>query len=106
VIAPAGIGPLASTSNSPSVSITVVLSCGCSASNASNGIVSWNAAGQLRWTHVITVEPASDRGEPIGSERPFVLRPYRDVFGDFGAGVPRRITYREDAVPRGLVEVR
>ncbi len=65
-----------------------------------------NASGQFRWTHVITVEPASDRGEPIGSERPFVLRPYRDLFGDGGSGVPRRITYRADAVPRGLVEVR
>jgi anti-sigma-K factor RskA len=65
-----------------------------------------NAAGQLRWTHVITVEPASDRGEAIGSERPFVLRPYRDSFGDLGAGVPRNITYRGDAVPRGAVEVR
>lgn len=65
-----------------------------------------NAAGQLRWTHVITVEPASDRGEAIGSERPFFLRPYRDSFGDQNAGVPRNITYRPDAVPRGLVEVR
>jgi hypothetical protein len=65
-----------------------------------------NAAGQLRWTHVITVEPASDRGEAIGSERPFFLLPYRDSFGDQGAGVPRNITYRPEGVPRGLVEVR
>lgn len=65
-----------------------------------------NASGQLRWTHVITVEPASDRGEAIGSERPFVLRPYRDSFGDQGAGVPRNITYRSDGVPHGVVEVR
>jgi hypothetical protein len=65
-----------------------------------------NAAGQLRWTHVITVEPASDRGEAIGSERPFFLRPYRDSYGDQGAGVPRNITYRPDGMPRGLVEVR
>lgn len=65
-----------------------------------------DAAGQLRWTHMITVEPASDRGEAIGSERPFILRPYRDSFGDQGAGVPRNITYRPDGVPRGLVEVR
>jgi hypothetical protein len=65
-----------------------------------------NAAGQLRWTHVITVEPATDRGEAIGSERPFVIRPYRDSFGDQVAGVPRNITYRPDAVPRGGVEVR
>jgi hypothetical protein len=65
-----------------------------------------DAAGQLRWTHVITIEPASDRGEAIGSERPFFIRAYRDSFGDQGAGVPRPITYRRDAVPRGLVELR
>jgi len=65
-----------------------------------------NTSGQLRWTHVITIEPASDRGEPIGSEHPFVLRPYRDLFGDLGSGVPRKITYRPEAVPHGLVEVR
>jgi hypothetical protein len=65
-----------------------------------------NAAGELRWTHVITVEPATDRGEPIGSERPFLIRPYRDSFGDLKAGDPRPITYRPEAVPRGLVEVR
>jgi hypothetical protein len=65
-----------------------------------------NASGQLRWTHVITVEPASDGGEAIGSERPFFIRPYRDPFGDLKAGEPRNITYRPDGVPRGLVEVR
>jgi hypothetical protein len=57
--------------------------------------------GALRWTHVITVEPASDRGEGVGEERPFAVRPYRDVFGDGGPGVPRAITYRADHVPRG-----
>jgi hypothetical protein len=62
--------------------------------------------GQLRWTHLITIEPASDRGEPIGSERPFFIRPYRDSFGDGNAGVPRHITYRPEAVPRALVEAR
>jgi hypothetical protein len=65
-----------------------------------------NAGGHLRWSHVITVEPASDRDEAIGSERPFFLRPYRDSFGGQGAGVPRNITYRADAIPRGMVEVR
>jgi hypothetical protein len=65
-----------------------------------------NASGELRWSHVITIEPASDRGEPIGSERPFSLRPYHDPFGDARAGDPRKITYRPDAVPTGIVEVR
>src|SRR5690606_35776547 len=36
------------------------------------------AAGESRWTHVISIEPATDRGEPIGAERPFFLQPYRD----------------------------
>jgi anti-sigma-K factor RskA len=65
-----------------------------------------NVGGQLRWTHVITIEPATDRGEAIGAERPFFVRPYRDSFGEQNAGVPRNITYRPDGVPRGVVEVR
>ncbi len=64
-----------------------------------------NANGELRWTHVISIEPASDLGESIGSERPFAIRPYRDSFGDGKAGDPRNITYRPDGVPRGVVEV-
>jgi hypothetical protein len=65
-----------------------------------------DATGQLRWTHVITIEPASDRGEAIGAERPFFIRPYRDSYGDGKAGDPRNITYRPDGVPRGVVDVR
>jgi hypothetical protein len=65
-----------------------------------------SAAGAGRWTHLITIEPASDRGEAIGSERPFFLRPYHDAFGDSGPGVPREITYHEESIPRGWVEVR
>jgi hypothetical protein len=60
-----------------------------------------NAQGQLRWTHVITIEPASDRGEAIGAERPFVLRPYVDSFGDLPPGTARTITFRADALPHG-----
>ncbi|MGQ0647804.1 MAG: hypothetical protein ACT4P7_09550 [Gemmatimonadaceae bacterium] len=56
-----------------------------------------------RWTHVITIEPASDRGEAISTERPFVIRPYRDAFGDGGPGSPRAITFRADGVPGGAV---
>lgn len=63
-------------------------------------------SGEFRWTHVITIEPATDRGEPIGSERPFLIRPYRDPFGDGGPGAARTITFREDGVPSGTARVR
>jgi hypothetical protein len=62
-----------------------------------------SADGRFRWTHVITIEPSSDVGEPLTRERPFVLQPYSDPFGDAGPGVPRTITYRPDRVPYGLV---
>lgn len=65
-----------------------------------------NSAGTLRWTHVITVEPISDKGESIGSERPFVIRPYVDSFGDLNPGVARTITYRPHNVPSGQVALR
>lgn len=60
-----------------------------------------NASGVSRWTHVITIEPISDKGEAIGSERPFAIRPYRDGFGDSAPGIPRTITFRPDGVPSG-----
>lgn len=63
------------------------------------------AGGASRWTHLITIEPASDRGEPVTTPRPFTIRPYRDAFGDGGPGVPRTITFRADGVPRGEVVV-
>jgi hypothetical protein len=62
-----------------------------------------DSSGALRWTHVITIEPVSDKGESIGSERPFVVRPYVDPFGDLNPGVARTITYRPQNVPRGQV---
>jgi hypothetical protein len=64
------------------------------------------ASGASRWTHVITIEPASDRGEPIGDERPFILRPYHDPFGDRGPAEPRTITFRGESVPRGRVQAK
>jgi hypothetical protein len=65
-----------------------------------------NLAGQQRWTHLITIEPATNRGEPIGSERPFIIRPYRDVFGDGAPGIARTITFRADGVPSGKAELK
>jgi hypothetical protein len=64
------------------------------------------AGGASRWTHLITVEPSSDRGEAVTTPRPFTVRPYRDPFGDGGPGSPRAITFRPEGVPRGEVVVR
>jgi len=63
-------------------------------------------AGAPRWTHVITIEPVWNRGEAIGAERPFLLQPYSDPFGDAGPGIPRTITYRPENVPSGRGELR
>lgn len=65
-----------------------------------------SADGGSRWTHVITIEPITDRGEAIGSERPFAIRPYRDPFGAGAAGIARTITYRREGIPRGEVSIR
>lgn len=65
-----------------------------------------NGDGSFRWTHVITIEPAWNRGEPIGSERPFLVVPYRDPFGGGGPGEPRTITFRPDGVPGGTATIR
>jgi hypothetical protein len=62
-----------------------------------------DATGAGRWTHLITVEPATDRGEPVTTPRPFTVRPYRDAFGDGGPGIARTITFRADGVPNGEV---
>ena len=65
-----------------------------------------DAQGRLRWTHVITVEPATDRGEPLTTERPSVVRPYADPFGDRAPGVPRTITLQRDRLPSGRAVAR
>ena len=64
------------------------------------------SSGQSRWTHVITIEPAWNRGEPLTTERPFLIRPYRDPFGLGAPGDPRTITYHADGVPRGTASLR
>jgi hypothetical protein len=63
------------------------------------------ALGVSRWTHVITIEPARDRGEPIGSERPFFLRPYHDPFGDGASDEPRRITFHGETIPHARIVI-
>jgi hypothetical protein len=57
------------------------------------------SGGASRWTHVISIEPARDRGEPIGTERPFFMRPYHDPFGDGASDEPRVITFRAESIP-------
>ena len=64
------------------------------------------ANGAGRWTHLITIEPSSDRGEAVTTPRPFTVRPYRDSFGDGEPGAPRTITFHSDGVPRGEVVLR
>jgi hypothetical protein len=56
-------------------------------------------AGAFRWTHVITIEPAWNHDEAIGTERPFLVRPYQDPFGGGAPGTARTITFRSDGVP-------
>lgn len=61
--------------------------------------------GASRWTHVITIEPARDRGEAIGSERPFFLRPYHDPFGDGASDEPRLISFHEETIPHARLTI-
>lgn len=65
-----------------------------------------DAQGRVRWTHVISIEPATDRGEPLTAERPFVMRPYADPFGDRAPGIARTITLQRESMPRGTADVR
>lgn len=71
-----------------------------------------NAAGEARWSHVITIEPATDRGEEIMTERPFVVRPYVDPFVERMAGIvrpfglPVPISFHPEAVPSATAKVR
>ncbi|HEX7119625.1 MAG TPA: hypothetical protein VF212_12595 [Longimicrobiales bacterium] len=51
------------------------------------------ATGDAVWTHVITIEPGFDEFEPLLTERPFLVRPYRNPIGAGGPGVPRVIEY-------------
>lgn len=58
-------------------------------------------AGEALWTHVITVEPAFDETEPLGTERPFVAV-YANPIGAGGPQVPRRIVPLE-GLPVGRI---
>lgn len=56
-----------------------------------------DARGDAVWSMVITIEPASDEAEPLRSEHPFVLRPYRDPIGPGPPWQPRIIEFLDNA---------
>jgi hypothetical protein len=62
------------------------------------------ATGSAVWTHVITIEPIADEEEPLLTDRPFLLQPYRNPIGAGGPGVPREILYQHND-PRGDARV-
>lgn len=66
-----------------------------------------------RWTHVITIEPASDMlaespeldpAAPL-SARPFFIQPYRNPIGEGLADEARVILYNPEGVPRGTAQL-
>ncbi len=57
---------------------------------------SLDASDEAVWTHVITIEPAFDEDEPLRSEQPFLLQPYRNAIGAGGPGVPRKILFLDN----------
>lgn len=63
-----------------------------------------DTSGQAVWTHVITIEPSFNEDEPLLSEEPFLLQPYRNPIGAGGAGVPRKILFQNN-LPTGTVRV-
>ncbi len=63
-----------------------------------------DAAGKAVWYHAITIEPIADEDEPLMTDRPFLLQPYRNPIGAGGPGVPRRIDYQGND-PRAEVQI-
>ncbi len=59
-----------------------------------------------RWTHVITIEPASDMNEAAWLARPFFLRPYRNAIGEGAADEGRDILFFPEALPSGSARLR
>lgn len=55
-----------------------------------------STTGEAVWHHVITIEPAFDYDEPLLTDRPFTLRPYRNAVGAGGPGLPREILYQDN----------
>lgn len=60
--------------------------------------------GPSRFTHVVTVEPYTDReaeGDTPWTAKPFIIRPYRNWVGLGAANVPRVIEYFPEELPGG-----
>ncbi len=55
-----------------------------------------STTGEAVWHHVITIEPSFDYDEPLLTDKPFTLRPYRNAIGAGGAGLPREILYQNN----------
>ncbi|HET7274863.1 MAG TPA: anti-sigma factor [Longimicrobiaceae bacterium] len=55
-----------------------------------------DASGNAVWTHVITIEPAFNEDEPLRTEVPFLMQPYRNPIGAGGPGVPREIIFQDN----------
>lgn len=55
-----------------------------------------SATGEAVWHNVITIEPEFDFDEPLLTDRPFTLRPYRNAVGAGGPGLPREILYQDN----------
>lgn len=62
-----------------------------------------SATGEAVWHHVITIEPIVDENEAPLTDRPFLLRPYRNAIGAGGPEVPREILYQAND-PTGDVQ--
>lgn len=62
------------------------------------------ATGEAVWTHVITIEPAFDEDEPLLSEQPFLLQPYRNAIGAGRPWDPRKILLQNN-LPTGTLRI-
>ena len=58
-------------------------------------------SGPSSFTHVITVEPATDMGEDPWLALPFFVAPYRNPIGEGPPDEARRVEYFPETLPRG-----
>lgn len=61
--------------------------------------------GPSRFTHVITVEPITDRGEDPWLAEPFFVAPYRNPIGEGDPNVNRVLEYKPDELPSGVATI-